>query len=245
MGKYSDDALRPSLEKNKRFVSVCIYCRTNIADSREHLPSRIFLDTPYPEEYSIVPACIKCNRSFSTDEVYVSCFIDKFRNVLSNYRIPLREKTVSSINYDNELAITLNEQIQIKREEVFIKYKPEQFSKILIKLAKGHLCQEQDKVFESECKIECNFKFKPDLTDDEIYHFEELPIVDKASECGSDFTHGLFIVEGVGLPTQIFILWNEIQDGNYRYLTYFQHDKYVVRIVICETLFAEVLISGH
>lgn len=51
MGKYSDDALRPQIEKNKRFHSICIYCRTNVANSREHLPSRIFLDIPYPEEY--------------------------------------------------------------------------------------------------------------------------------------------------------------------------------------------------
>lgn len=93
MGKYSDDALRPLIEKNKRFDSICIYCRTNIANSREHLPSRIFLDTPYTEEYSVVPACKKCNGSFSTDEVYVSSFIDKLRNALSNNEIPLRAKT--------------------------------------------------------------------------------------------------------------------------------------------------------
>jgi hypothetical protein len=54
MGKYSDTGLRPLIEKNKRFDSMCIYCHTNIANSREHLPSRIFLDTPYPEGYTVL-----------------------------------------------------------------------------------------------------------------------------------------------------------------------------------------------
>jgi len=243
MGKYSDDALRPLIEKSKRFDSICIYCHTNIANSREHLPSRIFLDTPYPEEYSIVPACKKCNSGFSTDEVYVSCFIDKLRNAISKNINPLREKTVSSINHDKELARALNEQIRTDGEKIFVKYEPEPFSKILTKLAKGHLCQMQDKVFESDCLFNCNFKFSPDLSEVERYHFEELPLAGMINECGSDFTHGLIIVEGIGLPSQAFVPWNEIQEGNYRYLTYFDHDNYIVRIVICETLFAEVLFS--
>lgn len=241
MGKYSDDALRPLIEKNKRFNSTCIYCRTNVANSREHLPSRIFLDTPYPEEYSIVPACEKCNGSFSSDEVYVSSFIDKLRSALSNNAFPLREKTISAINHDKELAKILNEQIRTENGKILVNYVTESFLKILIKLAKGHLCQDQDKVFESDCLVEVNFKFKPDLSKDEIYQFEELPSVDKSSECGSDFTHGLLIIEGLGLTSQVFVPWNEVQDGNYRYLTYLDHNNYVVRIVICETLFAEVL----
>lgn len=243
MGKYSDDALRPQIEKNKRFNSICIYCRTNVANSREHLPSRIFLDTPYPVEYSIVPACKKCNGSFSADEVYVSSFIDKLRRVLSNNKFTLREKTISAINHDKELAKILKEQIRIENGKILVDYVPEPFVIILTKLAKGHLCQEQDKVFESDYLVECNFKFRPDLSEDEINLFEELPSTDKSSECGSDFTQGLLIVETLGLPSQILVPWKEVQVGSYRYLTYFEHDNYVVRIVICETLFAEVLFS--
>lgn len=243
MGKYSDNGLRPLIEKNKRFDSMCIYCHTNIANSREHLPSRIFLDTPYPEGYSIVPACKECNVGFSPGEVYVSCFIDKLRNALSNNRIPLREKTISAINHDKDLERIINEQILTENGKIIVNYEPTSFSKILIKLAKGHLCQAQDKVFEGYCSVVCNFKLKPDLSEDELYHFEELPLADKASECGSDFTHGLLIVEVIGLPSQIVVPWNEVQEDNYRYLTYFEQDNYVVRIVICETLFAEVLFS--
>ena len=221
VGKYSDDGLRPLIEKNKRFDSICIYCRANVANSREHLPSRVFLDTPYPEQYSIVPACEKCNGGFSADEVYVSSFIDKLRSTLSNNEFLLRENTIATINHDKELAKILNEQIRTENGRILVNYVPESFSKILIKLAKGHLCQEQDRFIKSDCLVECNFKFKPDLSEDEIYHFEELPLADKASECGSDFTHGLLIVEDIGFPSQIFVPWNQVQDGNYRYLTYF------------------------
>ena len=243
MGKYSDDNLRPLIEKNKRFESVCIYCGYYPAKSKEHLPSRVFLDTPYPDQYNIVPACEKCNIGFSADEVYVSCFVDRLRNALSDNKIPLREKTISAFSHDKGLAGIICEQIRTENNKIFINYQPEPFSKILIKLAKGHLCQAQDKVVDSNCSVECNFKLKPDLSEDELYHFEELPLADKASECGSDFTHDLLIVEGIGLPSQIVVPWNEVQDGNYRYLTYFEQDNYVVRIVICEMLFAEVLLS--
>lgn len=244
MGKYSDDGLRTLIEKNKRFDSVCIYCGSNPAKSKEHLPSRVFLDTPYPKEYSIVPACEKCNIGFSADEVYISCFVDKLRNALSKNMFPLREKTISAVSHDKGLARILCEQIRTENDKIFVNYQPEPFFKILIKLAKGHLCKAQDKVVESDCSVECNFKFKPDLSEDEIYHYEELPLAEKASECGSDFTHALLIVEGISLPSsQIFIPWNEVQGGNYRYLTYFENYNYAVRIVICETLFAEVLFS--
>jgi len=244
MGKYSDDGLRPLLEKNKRFESVCIYCRSNPAKSKEHLPSRVFIDIPYPNEYSIVPACEKCNIGFSADEVYVSCFVDKLRNALSDYMIPLRGKTISALSHDNELARILCEQIRAESDKIYVNYQPEPFLKILIKLAKGHLCQLQDKVIESDCLVECTFKFKNDLSELEVYNFEELPLAEIASECGSNFTHALLVVERVGLqPSQVLIPWDEVQEGNYRYLTYFADNKFVVRIVICETLFAEVQFS--
>ena len=49
---------------NKKDEFNCIYCNEK-ADSREHLPSKVFLNIPYPENLAMVPACKDCNNSFS------------------------------------------------------------------------------------------------------------------------------------------------------------------------------------
>jgi len=49
---------------------VCIYCCQNQADTRDHVPPKCLLRTPYPSDIWTVPACHHCNKSFSMDEEY-------------------------------------------------------------------------------------------------------------------------------------------------------------------------------
>src|SRR3954452_20896773 len=58
-----------------RLVVGCIYCHGD-TDTREHVPSRILLDEPYPENLPVLPACAECNNSFSLDEQYFACLIE-------------------------------------------------------------------------------------------------------------------------------------------------------------------------
>ena len=53
----------------------CVYCYRE-ADTRDHVPSKILLDEPYPSQLPTVDACEKCNTGFSLDEEYLSCFIE-------------------------------------------------------------------------------------------------------------------------------------------------------------------------
>ena len=55
---YGDTRLHEYLQSNKREESRCIYCLDE-ADSREHLPSRILFDEPYPENLTICTSCQK------------------------------------------------------------------------------------------------------------------------------------------------------------------------------------------
>ena len=45
-------------------------------ETKDHVPSKILLDEPYPEHLPVVPACQICNRGFSSDEAYVACLIE-------------------------------------------------------------------------------------------------------------------------------------------------------------------------
>lgn len=60
----------------KRLDLICSYCGVNYPDTKDHVPSKILLDEPYPENLPVVPCCSKCNSSFSLDEEYVACLLE-------------------------------------------------------------------------------------------------------------------------------------------------------------------------
>lgn len=215
-------------------------CRENIADSREHIPSKVFLDRPYSIECGIVPSCIKCNNNFSQDELYVSCFVDKLRSVLTNSKIPIREKTIKALEHDKKLYSKIDSEISVVNERITVKPDYVAFNKILIKLSKGHWCHDQDCVLTDGRETICAFKFKPDFNESEMHNFEELPIINIAGDVGSNNTHSLLVVEGNGTEPIIVVPWTEIQENNYRFLTYYKANEFVVKIVVFEMLYAEV-----
>src|SRR5947209_4242750 len=61
---YSDERLR----------GACVFCG-GPDETADHVPSRVFLDEPYPENLPCVSACADCNRNFSLDEEYVACLL--------------------------------------------------------------------------------------------------------------------------------------------------------------------------
>lgn len=58
-----------------KLVTQCAYCGT-YPENRDHAPSKILLDKPYPENLSVVPSCVDCNSGFSIDEEYITCAIE-------------------------------------------------------------------------------------------------------------------------------------------------------------------------
>ena len=53
----------------------CIYCGS-FTETKDHIPSKVLLDKPYPDHIPTVPACLPCNQSFSLDEEYLACLIE-------------------------------------------------------------------------------------------------------------------------------------------------------------------------
>jgi hypothetical protein len=53
----------------------CVYCG-RAPNTRDHVPSRVLLDDPLPDNLPVVPACNECNNGFSTDEEYFACFLE-------------------------------------------------------------------------------------------------------------------------------------------------------------------------
>ena len=128
---------KPYLQYEKTKTCYCIYCG-DIAETREHIPSKVFLDEPYPKNLYTLPACYECNNSFSFDEIYVASVIEMIsRASIPNYKRrteidnslkkqpKLKDKIYSDILYNMEQG--LEPRIEINR-----------FHNILFKLARCH-----------------------------------------------------------------------------------------------------------
>jgi hypothetical protein len=59
---------------DERQLAHCSFCGGETG-TRDHCPSRVLLDEPFPENLPVVPACEKCNSGFSADEEYLACFL--------------------------------------------------------------------------------------------------------------------------------------------------------------------------
>jgi hypothetical protein len=49
----------------------CIYCGTDQDITVDHVPPKLLLEQPYPENLITVPACFPCNQSFQKDDEYL------------------------------------------------------------------------------------------------------------------------------------------------------------------------------
>ncbi len=62
---------------DRRFDLSCSYCGSSLKEqTRDHVPSKILLDKPFPENLPVILACYSCNQNFSMDEEYFACLIE-------------------------------------------------------------------------------------------------------------------------------------------------------------------------
>jgi hypothetical protein len=60
---------------DERFAGYCVFCGGS-PDTRDHVPPRVFLDEPYPENLPVVESCEACNGGASLDEEFVASLLE-------------------------------------------------------------------------------------------------------------------------------------------------------------------------
>ena len=126
---------------DNRLISGCIYCG-GPAETRDHVPSRIFLDAPLPDNLPVVVACWECNNGFSRDEEYLACLIEA---VIAGSTDPdrIRRSSIAAI-FRRSPAL----QARIEAAKTTVKgqtqfsVEPDRIRNVLLKLAKGHAAYE-------------------------------------------------------------------------------------------------------
>jgi hypothetical protein len=131
-----------NLFADERLMDFCVFCGGN-TESRYHCPSKILLDEPYPTDLPVVDACESCNSGFSSDELYLACFIEC---VISGSTAPdgvRREKLKRHLRDKPALAARIDACRKTDEKGGLI-WQPEmeRVRTVLLKLARGHIAYE-------------------------------------------------------------------------------------------------------
>lgn len=249
-----DESKRPHVTFSRQGVHYCVYCG-ELSDTREHAPSRVFLRKPYPnEDLPVLPACQKCNNSFSNDELYTELYIDSMR-YLSGYAESLSKENHERIKRNTAFFDAQNDLSKYYSGEII----PinEKIVRILTKLAVCHMVYELSEGYcvNGACihPTSVAYSFAFDMASEEMKQYDSFILMNdkQVPEIGSRVFDKIFVLEPVlqqvdnqesNKMQMIIMNWSEIQEHNYRYIAWLENDEsFHVKIVIHDFLFAEII----
>jgi hypothetical protein len=214
---------------DKRQEQFCVYCG-NAIETREHVPSRVFLDEPFPNDLPTVGACQNCNQMHSLDEEYVACLVECVKAGSVDINIVRRKKVRDILSRKPALSKRLQRILSLSAGGSAFKVELDRIKSVLLKLARCHLLFEQNEPPFGD-PIDFNFGVLGDLSEDELNFFESPPELMLSPEVGSRSMQRMLIYKN-----KVQIPWVTVQKGVYRYLI---TGVQTVRIVIGEYLWCQ------
>ena len=125
-------------DRNKGF---CAHCGA-ADETRDHSPSKVFLEEPFPENLPFSPACLICNSRASKDEEYLACLLEC---VLVGDVIPSmfhREKIANCLRRSPALVESLRQARNQLNGRIRWAYDEDRVRAVIMKLARGHIAYE-------------------------------------------------------------------------------------------------------
>jgi hypothetical protein len=141
---------------DQRLSGFCVYCG-GPSETRDHVPSRVLLDDPFPCNLPVVDCCHDCNGGFSIHEEYLACFV---ACVLAGSTRPdeiARTKVARILRDRPPLAARIGDSLAPSSDDERI-WIPEmdRVRKVILKLARGHIAYELSLPrLEDPVRIEC------------------------------------------------------------------------------------------
>ena len=125
-----------------RTKGFCAYCG-GTPNSRDHVPSKILLDTPYPENLPVTESCSTCNQGFSASEEYLACLIECIVNGTTTPNENFRPKIAATLKSRPSIANKIERSKQVDASGTLIwQPKEEQVREVILKLSRGHIAYE-------------------------------------------------------------------------------------------------------
>jgi hypothetical protein len=231
---------------DNRLINGCIYCGGS-DETRDHVPSRVLLDTPFPENLPVVGACSSCNGGFSQDEEYFACFIE---SVIAGSTEPAHIGRPSVANILRR-APALRARIEAAKKlvdgQISFTVEQDRVNNVLLKLARGHAAFE----LSQPCREAPSTIWSRPLhlmTEEEIDSFDACHIVEMLGEIGSRGSQRAMVTminleslngeqKALGL---IINDWIDVQEDRYRYLAIDDENEITIKIIVREYLACEV-----
>jgi len=222
---------------DERYAGACVYCGS-IPETRDHVPSKVLLDNPYPSDLPVVGCCSACNSSFSLDEQYVACFIECVICGSAEDCDLRRTKIQRILNHNESLRSRI---INSRKDGLGVIYwEPEldRFQNVILKLARGHAAYELYPLIGDPLSI--NLMPLQLLNEEQRYNFECLSYNDFGiwPEIGTRL-----FMRAWGKPPDKFDRvgdWIIVQPERYRYAVS-ESEGVLIRMVLSEYLACEVL----
>lgn len=96
---------------DRRLFDYCYACGDAITEHTrtiEHVPARVLLDRPYPENLATVFSCFACNNGSSANEQFVACLLEAVRVGSPDPRLFERDRVRDSVQKNKAIAHRLN-----------------------------------------------------------------------------------------------------------------------------------------
>ncbi len=220
---------------DQRFNGQCVYCGA-APKTREHLPPKVFLDRPYPDNLPIVEACLECNNGFSIDEEYMASLLDCTISGTVDPDLVKRENIKQTLKKRPALALRLQNAMRSDDEGPLFDFEYERINNVVQKIATGHILFELNLLFSETPKVAVT-PFAT-LSEDQINTFENIDLMasDFWPEVGSRAMQRLLTNEDNVYNKG----WITVQPDRYRYAV-IQAQKTEVRMVFSEYLTCQIV----
>lgn len=230
-----------------RLLHGCIYCNVGGEETRDHVPSRVFLDHPFPDNLPVVPACYACNNSFATDEEYLACLIECAIAGSTEPGPIHRPRVAHMLRRSPALRSRLESAKSITDGQVFFTPEEARVKSIILKLARGHAAFELSWPLRDQPTSVMWWPVSL-MTEQEKEAFDAAYVTPNLGEVGSRGMQRLLVTQ-VQLQSQagqtstfdLFVNdWVDVQEGRYRYLAIHGAEEIKIKIIISEYLACEV-----
>lgn len=221
--------VRPFLDD--RLSCFCYSCN-GVPATRDHVPAKVFLDEPFPDNLPIVGACRDCNEGASADEECVACLLEVAACGFTSG--PERPKIRRIFRERPAIAARLGRAVT---PEGCIAMEHERVQRVITKLARGLWNYEIGEPT-GLMKAEVRFNLIATLADDDLNGFLAMSAPTIFPEVGSRLM--IKVIEGLGAG-QGFRPWQIVQPSRFSYAVDIGGGARArVKMIIRDVLAAEV-----
>lgn len=219
---------------DERQLAQCIYCGGE-TETRDHVPSRILLDKPYPSNLPVVFACQACNEGFSIDEEYVACLVECTLAGSVEVESIRRDKIRRILRKKPKLVARLAQARVVTETGTSFRIEEDRVRNVVVKLARGHAAYElHDPHLEDPLRL--SIAPLETMPMDAREDFESPPEVSIWPEVGSRAMQR----RAAAFRSEPAPGWIIVQPGRYRYLASVG-DAVLIRVVLSEYMGCEVV----